>query len=272
VHVPLSALALEQPRTVEAALQAMSRETLTPIAGCTDVYVGLHFGTTGERRFIDLWRLDELRGIRSERGALWLGALTTYREIIASPIVKRRVPMLVAASREVGGAQIQNRGTIGGNIANASPAGDTLPVLAAANAQVVLWSVHGQRRVPFNEFYTGYRASVRRSDELIAGVEIPPISGKQWWRKVGTRRAQAISKIMMAGVRGAEVRLGIGSVAPTVISATQTAQILSRGGTIAEAQAVLASEIHPIDDVRSTEEYRRSVALNLLARFWSETA
>ena len=112
--------------------------------------------------------------------------------------------MLVAAAREVGGAQIQNRGTLGGNIANASPAGDTLPVLAAANATVVLRSSRGQRAVPFESFYTGYRATVRQPDELIVAIEFPAVDGRQWWRKVGTRRAQAISKVMIAGVRGAE--------------------------------------------------------------------
>ena len=272
MHAPLSAFTLHRPRTLKAALQLMSQNTLTPIAGCTDVYVGLHFGTMADRDFMDLWGLKELRGIRVEDGHLRLGALTTFTEIIESPVVKRRVPMLVAASREVGGAQIQNRGTIGGNIANASPAGDTLPVLAAANARIVLRSVNDERRVSFNQFYTGYRTSVRRSDELITAIEIPAIVGKQWWRKVGTRRAQAISKIMMAGVRGAEVRIGIGSVAPTVVAASKTANVLNHGGTIAQAQAALASEIHPIDDVRSTREYRLSVALNLLGRFWSETA
>ncbi|MGH9384561.1 MAG: FAD binding domain-containing protein [Vicinamibacterales bacterium] len=272
MHAPLSAFTLHRPRTLEAALQLMSRETLTPIAGCTDVYVGLHFGTMADRRFLDLWGLNELRGIRIDRGTLRLGALTTYTEMIESSLVRKRVPMLVAASREVGGAQIQNRGTIGGNIANASPAGDTLPVLAAANARVVLRSANHERRVAFNEFYTDYRASARRSDELITAVEIPPIAGRQWWRKVGTRRAQAISKIMMAGVRGAEVRIGIGSVAPTVITASKTAQVLREGGTMVDAQAALASEIRPIDDVRSTGEYRLNVAQSLLARFWSETA
>ena len=272
MHAPLSAFTLERPRTVKAALQAMARDAWTPIAGCTDVYVGLHFGSLDDRRFIDLWGLDELRGIRVERDTLRLGALTTFTDIVQSRLVQRRVPMLVAAAREVGGVQIQNRGTLGGNIANASPAGDTLPVLAAANARVVLRSARGERRIAFNEFYTGYRASVRRPDELIAAIEIPPIVGRQWWRKVGTRRAQAISKIMMAGVRGPEVRLGIGSVAPTVLHAPGTAQILGRGGTIEEAKAALASEIRPIDDIRSTGAYRREVALNLLARFWNDTA
>ncbi len=245
---------------------------LTPIAGCTDVYVGLHFGTLKEQRFIDLWNLDELRGIAIDRGRLRIGALTTYSEIIASQLVTRRLPMLVAASREVGGAQIQNRGTLGGNIANASPAGDTLPVLAAAAAVVVLRSARGQRTVPFESFYTGYRTSVRQPDELIVAVEFPVVEGRQWWRKVGTRRAQAISKIMMAGVRGEDVRVAFGSVGPTVVLAPHAAAILRRGGAVADAQAALANEITPIDDVRSTGEYRARVAANLLAEFWSSTA
>ena len=246
--------------------------TLTPIAGCTDVYVGLHFGTVKEKRFIDLWGLDDLRGIALDAGRLRIGALTTYAQIIASKLVTRRLPMLVAASREVGGAQIQNRGTLGGNIANASPAGDTLPVLAAAGAAVILRSTRGQRTVPFESFYTGYRTSVRQPDELIVAVEFPAIDGRQWWRKVGTRRAQAISKIMIAGVRGRDVRIAFGSVGPTVVLAKQAAAILQRGGTIAAAQAALANEITPIDDVRSTREYRARVAANLLAQFWSATA
>ena len=244
---------------------------LTPLAGCTDVYVGLHFGTVTEQRFIDLWSLDELRGIALDRGRLRIGALTTYSEIIASTIVNRRLPMLVAASREVGGAQIQNRGTLGGNVANASPAGDTLPVLAAAGADVILRSARGQRTVPFESFYTGYRASVRRPDELIVAVEFPVIDGRQWWRKVGTRRAQAISKIMIAGVKGSDVRIAFGSVGPTVVLARDAAATLQRGGTLADAQAALAREIAPIDDVRSTREYRARVAMNLLAEFWGST-
>src|SRR5688500_1213081 len=116
-----------------------------PLAGCTDVYVGLQFGTVKEQRFIDIWPLDELRGITVKDDILRIGALTTYTELIESKLVTKRLPMLVAAAREVGGMQIQNRGTLGGNIANASPAGDTLPVLAAANAKVLLRSE--ERRV-----------------------------------------------------------------------------------------------------------------------------
>ena len=269
------ALTLQRPRTLKAALAMLADDpSLTPIAGCTDVFVSLHFGATPAKRFLDLWPLDELRGIaagKSNGAVLRIGALATYTDIIKSPIVQKRVPMLVAAAKEIGGAQIQNRGTLGGNIANASPAGDTLPVLAAAGAVIVLRSATAERRVPFSEFYTGYRTSVRRPDELITAIEIPPIAGRQWWRKVGTRRAQAISKIMMAGVRGPSVRVAFGSVGPTVLSAAGAAAVLGSSGSIADAQAALRSEIAPIDDIRSTGDYRRQVAENLLAAFWEET-
>jgi CO/xanthine dehydrogenase FAD-binding subunit len=273
----VSSLTLLRPRTLRDAL-AMLRDQgpLTPIAGCTDVYVGLEFGTLADRRFIDLWGLDELRGIRERDDGVRIGALATYTDLIASPLIRRRLPMLAAASREVGGAQIQNRGTIGGNIANASPAGDTLPVLAAAGAQVLLRSAAGQRRVPFTSYYTGYRQSVKRSDEIITAVEIPRVDGRQWWRKVGTRRAQAISKVMIAAVcpprPGPGVRIAFGSLGPTVLRAIRAEEVLGGGGSIDTAIAALAADIHPIGDVRSTAEYRRTVAGNLLAQFWRECA
>jgi len=273
VAARVETLALERPRSLKAALAMLAEDTrLMPIAGCTDVYVGLHFGTLKQRRFLDLWPLDELRGITLKGDVLGVGALTTYTELIESKVIARRLPMLIAAAREVGGAQIQNRGTLGGNIANASPAGDLLPVLAAANAQVVLRNSRGQRTVAFESFYTGYRASVRRPDELITAIEFPAVRGQQWWRKVGTRRAQAISKIMIAGVRGAELRIAFGSVAPTVVLARQAAAILQQGGAMAQAQAALLTEIAPIDDIRSTREYRTRVAANLLEEFWNATS
>ena len=269
----VESLALERPRSLKAALSLLASNTqLMPIAGCTDVYVGLQFGTVREQRFIDIWALDELRGITLKHDVLRVGALTTYTELIESKMVMKRLPMLVAAAREVGGMQIQNRGTLGGNVANASPAGDTLPVLAAANANVILRSTHGERSVAFASFYTGYRASVRQPDELIVAIEFPGVDGRQWWRKVGTRRAQAISKVMIAGVRGAEVRVAFGSVAPTVILAKNAAAVLAAGGTIGAARAELMKEIAPIDDVRSTREYRARVAANLLAEFWDATS
>ena len=263
---------LLQPRSVADALKMLRDEgPLTPLAGCTDLYVALNFGTLRETRFLDLWRLDPLRRIERRGRALAIGALATYSDLIASPHVRKMLPMLAAAAREIGGVQIQNRGTIGGNVANASPAGDTLPVLAAADAVVVLQSTRATRRVPFNEFYTGYRRTVRRDDELIVGFEIPPVRGRQWFRKVGTRRAQAISKVVVAGVVGdGGVRVALGSVAPTVVRAVRTEAAIARGASVAEAQQVLTDEIAPIDDVRSTAEYRRRVAANLLARMLAD--
>lgn len=242
---------------------------MTPMAGCTDLYVALNFNTLAETRFLNLWRLDALRGIHVDGDFLSIGALTTHADIMRSALVRKRVPMLAAACAVIGGVQIQNRGTLGGNVANASPAGDTLPVLAAADAVVVLASAAGERRVAFTSFYSGYRTSVRRSDELIAALEIPRVIGRQFFRKVGTRAAQAISKVVFAGVRGDHPRVALGSVAPTVVRASRTEAALAAGAPIEEAQRALAAEIAPIDDLRSTAEYRTRVAVNLLTRMWS---
>ena len=280
---------LLEPRSLAGALKMLRDEgPLVPMAGCTDIFVALNFGTLKDTRFLNLWALDALRTIEMRNGLLFVGALATYTDLIRSPLVRRRIPMLAAAAREVGGVQIQNRGTLGGNVANASPAGDTLPVLAAAEAVVVLRSVAASRRVPFAAFYTGYRQSVRRPDELIVGFEIPAIDGEQWFRKVGTRAAQAISKVVVAGVAPAAsargrrraggsgrfdgaVRIALGSVGPTVVRALRTEEALAGGASLVDAQRILVEEIAPIDDIRSTAEYRRRVASNLLARFWTDT-
>lgn len=245
---------------------------LVPLAGATDLYVALNFGTLRGARFLDLWSLEPLRRIETRGDVLSIGALATYTSLTRSRLVKQRVPMLIAAARQVGGIQIQNRGTIGGNIANASPAGDTLPVLSAVDATVVARSAAGERRIPFGEFYTGYRATVLRPDELIAAVEIPPVEGHQWFRKVGTRAAQAISKVVMAAVRGAPSRIALGSVGPVVVRARGAERALETGSGIDAAVAALEGEITPIDDMRSTAEYRRVVAGNLLRQFWTETS
>jgi CO/xanthine dehydrogenase FAD-binding subunit len=244
---------------------------LTPMAGCTDLYVGLNFGTLGARRFLNLWGLDALRGIEVRGEVLRIGALSAYSEILRSAHVRRRLPMLAAAAREIGAVQVQNRGTLGGNIANGSPAGDTLPVLAAADALVELRGLDWTRKVPFTAFYTGYRASVRRADELVTAIEVPRVEGGQWFRKVGTRAAQSISKVVMAGVRAGRPRIAFGSVAPTVVRVPRTEDALAAGASIAEAQRILQEEISPIDDIRSTAAYRREVAARLLAQFWLDT-
>jgi CO/xanthine dehydrogenase FAD-binding subunit len=269
----ISPLNLVRARTLRDALRTLRDEPeRVPLAGATDLYVSLNFGTLEGTRFLDLWPISALRRISVQGDTLNIGALATYSAIIGSRVVRERLPMLVAASREIGGVQIQNRGTLGGNVANASPAADTLPVLAVANAVVVLASMAGERRVPITTYYTGYRASVRRPDELIVAVEIPRIEGTQWFRKVGTRAAQAISKVVMAGVRDVAPRLALGSVAPTVVRLPRTGAALAAGDTIDDAVRTLDAEIHPIDDVRSSATYRRRVAANLLRQFWADTA
>lgn len=266
-------LQLRRARTLREALDALRDDPeLIPIAGATDLYVALNFGTLEGQRFLDIWPLRTLRRISEQGDVLSIGALATYSAMITSRAVRVRVPMLVAASREVGGVQIQNRGTLGGNVANASPAADTLPVLAAVDATVVLASRAGERRVPITRFYTGYRKTVRRSDELITALEIPRVEGEQYFRKVGTRAAQAISKVVIAAVRGATPRVALGSVAPTVLRLVRTEQALARGAAMDEAVRILESEISPIDDMRSSADYRRRVAGNLLRDCFAASA
>ncbi|MGQ0643634.1 MAG: FAD binding domain-containing protein [Gemmatimonadaceae bacterium] len=262
-----------RPRTLRDALNALRADPeLVPIAGATDLYVALNFGTLKGTRFLDIWPLRPLRRIAENGEVLSIGALATYSAIIKSRAVRARLPMLVAAAREVGAIQIQNRGTLGGNVANASPAADTLPALAAADATVVLTSRAGERRVPIMRFYTGYRETVRRSDELITAIEISRVEGEQYFRKVGTRAAQAIAKVVMAAVRGTTPRVALGSVAATVVRLPRTEQALAGGASIDDAVRVLESEIQPIDDVRSTAEYRRRVAGNLLRECFTPRA
>jgi CO/xanthine dehydrogenase FAD-binding subunit len=266
----ITQLKLLQPKSVADALHMLRDEgPLTPLAGCTDLYVSLNFGTLTETRFLNIWGLAPLRTIATRGDVLTVGALVTYTDVMRSALVRKRLPMLAAAASEIGGVQIQNRGTIGGNVANASPAGDTLPVLAAVDALVVLARANETRRVPFTQFFTGYRQTVRRPDELILGFEVPAVRGRQWFRKVGTRAAQAISKVVFAAVddRRSPPRLAFGSVAPTVMRARRTEAALGNGCSLAEAQAELMAELSPIDDMRSTAEYRRRVAANLLAQF-----
>ncbi len=266
----VSTLELRRPRSIREALTMLRDDgPLVPLAGATDLYVALNFGTLTATRFLDLWPLEPLRRVEMRGDVLALGALVTYTSLTRSRLVRQRLPMLVDAARLVGGVQIQNRGTIGGNIANGSPAGDTLPVFAAADAVVVARSASTERRIPFVDLYSGYRTTVLRPDELIVAVEVPRLHGGQWFRKVGTRAAQAISKIVIAAIDGDGPRVALGSVGPTVVRARRAEQALAGGQGIEAAVAALQTEISPIDDVRSTAEYRRVVAGNLLRDFWT---
>ncbi len=273
MRTTLSTLEFVEPRSLRHALEVLRDDPGTlPVAGCTDVYVSLNAGAPVGSRFLNLWALDPLREIAVCGATLSIGSVASWSDIGRSPLVRRRVPALVAAAAEIGAVQIQNRGTIGGNVANASPAGDSLPVLSVVDAVVVLRSAHGTRRVPFNSFYTGYRETVRRPDELIVAIEIPPVRGRQFFRKVGGRAAQAISKVVMAAVRAPRPRIAYGSVAPTVVRVRRTEDVLASAGSIEDAIAALQTEIQPIDDIRSTAAYRRRVAANLLRQFWTDTA
>jgi CO/xanthine dehydrogenase FAD-binding subunit len=249
------------------------------MAGGTDIMVGVNSRALEPHRVLDIWHLDALRRIELDSRYLTLGSLTTYTQMIEDPRIREAVPMLRAAALEVGAVQIQNRGTLGGNIANGSPAGDTLPVLAVHEADVQLRSAGGARWVPFVEFYTGYRANVMRRDELIDRIRIPAQRPAQrhFWHKMGTRAAQSISKVMIAALAETQggvvtdLRISLGSVAPTVIRASNTEAALRGkrldGAALETARRVIQQDIAPIDDVRSTERFRRRVSANLLVRF-----
>jgi xanthine dehydrogenase small subunit len=275
---------IEVPRSLDEAFGILAAAPHRPMAGGTDLLVQIT-GELGEPpdRVIDLWRLEELRGITLEANALVLGALTTYTEIRRSALCREHVPALVAAAATIGAAQIQNRGTLGGNIANASPAGDTLPVLLASDAEIVVGGARGERVVPASQFWVAYRETAIQRDELVLRVRIPLVGGREVrFRKVGTRRAQAISKVVLAlawrehGRSGgwSDVRLALGSVAPTPIRATATEAVLEGArptpATADRAAETLAGELRPIDDVRSTADYRRTVAARVLHRLVRE--
>jgi CO/xanthine dehydrogenase FAD-binding subunit len=272
-----------RPATLAAAVALLAeRPSLLPIAGGTDIMVLIGLGLLREGHLLDLSRLHELRGIEVRERETLLGALTTYTEIGAHPAIAERHPLLVAAARVSGAWPIQNRGTLAGNIANASPAADSPPALIACRARLELASVRGRRWVDYASFHTGYKQTVRAPDELITGIALPapPAHAVHFYRKVGTRRAQAISKVCLAAVaerrtgRLGHVTIALGSVAPTVVNAERTAAWLAgqrpAGVDRAAARALLPSEIAPIDDIRSTAHYRGRVAGNLLEQFLDE--
>lgn len=277
----LPAYELKVPANLDHALQLIADQpgVWRPFAGGTDLMVLLEAGKLTHKRFLSLWGLQEFRGIITTDQFLTIGALTTYAEIQQHPIAREAFPMLCEAASLTGSVAIQNRGTLGGNIANASPAADSLPPLLVYEAHIELVSTRGARWVAYSDFHTGYKEMVMREDELIKSIRLPRATHgwRQTYRKVGTRKAQAISKVCFAGVARMsdhaidEIRIALGSVAPTPIRAFQTEALL-RGRiiddeTVREAKARLASEVSAIDDLRSTAEYRTRVAMNVLEEF-----
>ena len=230
-----------------------------PLAGGTDLMVMLHARTLRPepQAVLDLWSVAELKGIRGTKDMVEIGATESYTGIIGSKDVRQHLPALAAAARTIGAAQIQNRGTLGGNLANASPAGDTLPVLLAYDVVVVT----DRRSIPIDKFFTGYRKTALQADELITAVRFP-LGREVAFRKVGTRAAQAISKIVMAVSRN-PARIAIGSVAEVPLRARRAEAALDRND-IEGAIVAVGNDIRPIDDVRSTADYRRTVTQNVL--------
>jgi CO/xanthine dehydrogenase FAD-binding subunit len=275
---------LRVPKDLNDALALLAHEpgVWKPFAGGTDLMVLFESGKLAHRNFFSIWHLPELRGIEVTPERISLGALTTYTEVQGNEVLRREFPMLCQAASETGGLAIQNRGTLGGNIANASPAGDSPPALLAYDAQLELVSQRGTRLVAYSEFHTGYKRMTLGADELISRIQLPRVHGTvhQYYRKVGTRKAQAISKVCFAGLARLDqlsirqIRLALGSVAPTPLRCLKTETVLKDQklelSLINHARAELAREIAPIDDIRSTSDYRLRVAQNLLQDFLSQ--
>jgi len=277
---------VQSPRHLDEALAILSerRRDLKIIAGGTDLMVLLNARTFHANAFLDIWRINELRGISEQGERIRIGALTSFSAIIASPLVNVSAPALVSAARTIGAVQIQNRGTLGGNLVNGSPAGDTLPVLAAFDAEIEIRSNRGSRVVAFDDFYTGYRKPVLEPDEMVTAISLLKLKDgeRSIFYKVGTRRAQAISKVMMASrvlLRDrvvSSLALSFGSVTPVVRRARKLERAIEGmqpGSELTTGiEKELESAISPIDDIRSTARYRLRVARNLLERMLSELA
>jgi CO/xanthine dehydrogenase FAD-binding subunit len=264
------------PSTWDDALQIKAdRPDAVPIAGGTDVMVELNFGRRRPPALLDLSRVGDLTEWGADGPVLRIGAGVTYRRLIDE--LGGRLPGLAMAARTVGSPQIRNRGTVGGNLGSASPAGDAHPPLLAAGAVVEVASVRGVRRVPVAEFFTGPKRNVLAPDELIAAVLVPPAPGPQQFAKVGTRNAMVIAVCSFAislDVPGRRVGTGIGSAAPTPIRAYQAEEFLAStvdwDADLPDRAAerfgeLVAAAASPIDDVRGTAAYRRR-ALAVLAR------
>jgi CO/xanthine dehydrogenase FAD-binding subunit len=270
------------PRSPAEALRLLSADPKAlPLAGGTDLMVGWNLGLLNGKTVLDLSRLDAWRAVKATKTGLRVGSLVTHAELRRHALVRRHFPLLSDACATVGAAQIQNRGTIGGNLANASPAADTFPPLAAYEASVRIAGPAGVRELPLLELFAGVKKTHLRPGELIESVELPfpeRAPDAALFRKVGTRLAQAISKTMFAGLvwrdkkgQVEEARLSFGSLAPTV-RRLHAAEAYLKGRRLdaaaaAEAARLLDTDVSPIDDIRSTREYRLAASRNILRRF-----
>ena len=265
------------PTSLDVALSLLAAHPeARPLAGGTDLMVPFAAGRLPDRQFLNLWSLEELRGIVVTEDEVTLGALTLFRDIAAHSLLQREYPNLVRSAKVTGALAIQSRGSLGGNIANGSPAADTPPSLLAYGADLELRSLRGSRWVPYADFHTGYKRSLLAPDELITRLRLSRLGegGFHYFRKVGTRQAQAIAKVCLAAWartgegRIQELRLALGSVAPMPIRAKRTERALLGQALgdlpLGTALAALQADISPIDDLRSSAAFRRRVAGNLL--------
>jgi CO/xanthine dehydrogenase FAD-binding subunit len=270
-----------RPKTLKEAVELKARygKALTVVAGGTDFMVSLKMGARPPERLMDLTGIEELRQVRQEKGTLVIGACATFSEIAESALVAERAPVLFSAARQIGARQIRNMATLGGNVATCSPAGDSLPALWVLDARVLMAGKGGTRKMSIRKFNPCYRKTELGPDEIVAALVIPELKSgyESAFYKVGPRKAQAISKVSlacMARLKGRvlqDVRFAAGSVGPVVVGLTGTEKVLrgKRPGVklIEKARQTAMSEISPIDDVRSTALYRKTVTGNLVARF-----
>jgi CO/xanthine dehydrogenase FAD-binding subunit len=280
-----SSIELLRPKDPAEALRLFKRQPgAVPLAGGTDFMVGFNMGLLNGRTVLDLSRLRDWTKISRIKDGLRVGSLVTHTELQRHPAASKLFPLLARACSTVGGVQIQNRGTLGGNIANASPAGDTFAPLAVYGARVAVASASGRRLVPILELFAGVKKTTLGPGELIEAIELPEADRptRQYFRKVGTRAAQAISKTVAAGLlwleggRVRELRFAFGSMAPTV-RRLRTVEGFAAGkkldaGTIDAACRVLEQDVSPIDDIRSTREYRLEVSRRMLRAFLTGNA
>jgi CO/xanthine dehydrogenase FAD-binding subunit len=269
------------PNSLDAVLQILadSPDRYTPIAGGTELMVALGAGRLQSRKLISLWNLEELRFIEITPDAIVIGAGATFTDIRKNPVIAKEFSILADAASWTGSIANQNRGTLGGNIVNASPAADSPPALLVYDAELTLISTRGPRTLPYRNFHLAYKQTVLEPDELLHSITILRNYGgyKTYIRKVGPRNAQAISKVAIAALahmnngRVKEIRIGAASLREYPARLTATEQSLTAKTitpkVIAAARAAILTEARPIDDIRSTARYRATVAANLLEEF-----
>lgn len=272
---------LVAPGSLQAVVSLLATEpgSWLPIAGGTDLMVVYAAGKLSTRKLVSIWNLAELRVIEILPGEVRIGAGCTYTDLRRNDIVACEFPLFASAAAWTGGIANQNRGTLGGNIVNASPAADSLPALLVYGATLVLVSTRGEREVPYTNFHHGYKKHALAPDELIRTIRLPRnfANYTSYSRKVGARRAQAISKVCIAALANVrdgvieDARIALGSVAPVPLRLTETERLLTGkklDPQLAQAAAkTVATQIQPVDDIRSTIQYRTAVAANLIAEF-----